>query len=689
MASWSIHDNAELTTKYQILGHIGSGSYADVYRACRKSDGLEVALKEVHDYQSACREIDALSSLFGHSHVVQLLEYLWLSEDSVVLVLEFLFSDLSAVIRRRRKQLHPSSPNAQENFPDEEAADPYIEGSLCQMDYVSDMEARSQSWAAAFSGKDGLDASFHCDVSSGSIGCDKSHFNIPFSEVGMNGKIARHLADSHPKQFGSTNQIVEEDANGDSGSLDDEESKPTFDAMKQEDIYSEAEVKGWMMQLLKGVASCHSEGFLHRDLKPSNMLISASGILKIADFGQARVLGSHSNVSSLSMVNDGVHVYDFHEQASIQRESSESPEPRDKRRIADVVATFHKESLGQRLDMEDEDIPQSPVFTKGIAEMQSQESSLVMVQDTEKSVKLLPVYEEPLLQGSNATDSGTGGNAAFHGHEQHVVESGIEGDCQVDNVKTAVNSKRLHSLIDDQNALSRSFFTEDSGAELVAEGNFKQEDWPSPNMEANWSQEHFPRFEWTPGRHYSFPFDHAVSENSAEFGSETHFYREDATLDYTGCIGTRWYRAPELLYGATTYGMGVDMWAVGCMFGELLSGKPLFPGCSDIDQLSRIVHVLGNPNEKCWPGVSGLPDYGKITFVDDRNGYSLKDHVKGGSEEAHDLLSKLIAYDPESRLSAVDALKHPYFQVHPLPLSPRELRVPSPSKVDDDSMCSL
>ncbi|MCO5569260.1 hypothetical protein L7F22_022972 [Adiantum nelumboides] len=111
MASWSIHDNKELTAKYQILGHIGSGSYADVYRAHRKADGLEVALKEVHDYQSACREIDALSNLIGHPHVVQLLEYLWLSEDSVVLVLEFLSSDLSAVINRWKRQQHSAVPD--------------------------------------------------------------------------------------------------------------------------------------------------------------------------------------------------------------------------------------------------------------------------------------------------------------------------------------------------------------------------------------------------------------------------------------------------------------------------------------------------------------------------------------------------------------------------------------------------
>ncbi len=64
--------------------------------------------------------------------------------------------------------------------------------------------------------------------------------------------------------------------------------------------------------------------------------------------------------------------------------------------------------------------------------------------------------------------------------------------------------------------------------------------------------------------------------------------------DYTDYVATRWYRAPELLVGDTQYGPPVDVWALGCVFAELLSGNPLWPGRSDVDQLHLIRQTLGN-----------------------------------------------------------------------------------------------
>jgi cyclin-dependent kinase-like len=62
---------------------------------------------------------------------------------------------------------------------------------------------------------------------------------------------------------------------------------------------------------------------------------------------------------------------------------------------------------------------------------------------------------------------------------------------------------------------------------------------------------------------------------------------------YTDYVATRWYRAPELLVGDTEYGKPVDVWATGCIFAEILTGQPLFPGDTDIDQLYRIMKCLG------------------------------------------------------------------------------------------------
>lgn len=72
---------------------------------------------------------------------------------------------------------------------------------------------------------------------------------------------------------------------------------------------------------------------------------------------------------------------------------------------------------------------------------------------------------------------------------------------------------------------------------------------------------------------------------------------------------TLWYRAPEILLGARQYACAVDVWSIGCIFAEMITRRPLFPGDSEIDELFRIFRVLGTPSEESWPGVTRLPDY--------------------------------------------------------------------------------
>ncbi|EDO49865.1 predicted protein [Nematostella vectensis] len=161
----------------------------------------------------------------------------------------------------------------------------------------------------------------------------------------------------------------------------------------------------------------------------------------------------------------------------------------------------------------------------------------------------------------------------------------------------------------------------------------------------------------------------------ADFGLARVFSNE-GERQYSHQVATRWYRAPELLYGARKYDEGVDLWAVGCIFGELLNNSPLFPGENDIEQLCCVLKTLGTPNEEIWPGMTDLPDYNKITFPD-MPAIPLEKIVPDASPEAMDLLKRFLVYPSKKRIPASEALLHPYFFMEPLPAHHSELPIPS------------
>eukprot|EP00545_Synedropsis_sp_CCMP1620_P011960 CAMPEP_0119030990 /NCGR_PEP_ID=MMETSP1176-20130426/41309_1 /TAXON_ID=265551 /ORGANISM="Synedropsis recta cf, Strain CCMP1620" /LENGTH=360 /DNA_ID=CAMNT_0006987371 /DNA_START=480 /DNA_END=1562 /DNA_ORIENTATION=- len=131
---------------------------------------------------------------------------------------------------------------------------------------------------------------------------------------------------------------------------------------------------------------------------------------------------------------------------------------------------------------------------------------------------------------------------------------------------------------------------------------------------------------------------------------------------YTFEVVTLWYRAPELLLGANRYSTAVDVWSVGCIFSEMATGMPLFPGRSDIDQLFKIFQRRGTPTADMWPAVLRLPHYNP-EFPQWRES-PITDHCSLenlGSTNAADLLTKLLQYDPDRRIACKAAMQHPYF----------------------------
>jgi cyclin-dependent kinase len=143
---------------------------------------------------------------------------------------------------------------------------------------------------------------------------------------------------------------------------------------------------------------------------------------------------------------------------------------------------------------------------------------------------------------------------------------------------------------------------------------------------------------------------------------------------YTHEVVTLWYRAPEILLGGRQYSTGVDMWSIGCIFAEMVTRKPLFPGDSEIDEIFKIFRILGTPNEDVWPGVTSLPDF-KTTFPQwSRRG--LDKHVPGLDPYGIDLLDHLLTYDPASRISAKRAIFHPYFSGSESGMDSQQAQVP-------------
>ncbi|XP_070542670.1 cyclin-dependent kinase 7-like [Ptychodera flava] len=150
-------------------------------------------------------------------------------------------------------------------------------------------------------------------------------------------------------------------------------------------------------------------------------------------------------------------------------------------------------------------------------------------------------------------------------------------------------------------------------------------------------------------------------------------YYGSPNRQYTHQVVTRWYRCPELLYGARIYGIGVDMWAVGCILAELLLRVPFLAGDSDLDQLSRVFQTLGTPSEEMWPGMTALPDYIEFKKFP---GTPLRDIFSAAGDDLLELMQSLFQYSPAKRCTCEEALKMAYFSNRPAPTPSGQLPRP-------------
>ncbi|PYI03758.1 negative regulator of the PHO system [Aspergillus sclerotiicarbonarius CBS 121057] len=128
-------------------------------------------------------------------------------------------------------------------------------------------------------------------------------------------------------------------------------------------------------------------------------------------------------------------------------------------------------------------------------------------------------------------------------------------------------------------------------------------------------------------------------------------------------VVTLWYRPPDVLLGSRTYNTSIDIWSVGCIMAEMYTRSPLFAGTTNEEQLLKIFRIMGTPTEVSWPGVSQLPEY-RSNFPS-FSSQSLQSLIPSIDPLGIDLLERMLQLRPEARISATEALQHPWF--HGLP----------------------
>lgn len=164
---------------------------------------------------------------------------------------------------------------------------------------------------------------------------------------------------------------------------------------------------------------------------------------------------------------------------------------------------------------------------------------------------------------------------------------------------------------------------------------------------------------------------------------------DNSNVILTDYVATRWYRAPEILLGSTKYSKSVDMWSIGCILGELVGGQPMFPGDSTINQLEKVVEVTGFPSKEDMAAIRSKYTSSMLENLNVKERKSLAHLYPTASPEALDLLTKLLQFNPEKRISSSEALKHPFLKQFCNPEEEMVMSSPIKISIDDNVRFSI
>ncbi|KAL0877209.1 hypothetical protein Bca101_026914 [Brassica carinata] len=164
----------------------------------------------------------------------------------------------------------------------------------------------------------------------------------------------------------------------------------------------------------------------------------------------------------------------------------------------------------------------------------------------------------------------------------------------------------------------------------------------------------------------------------ADFGLATFYDPKQKKQTMTSCVVTLWYRPPELLLGATNYGTGVDLWSAGCIMAELLAGKPVMPGRTEVEQLHKIFKLCGSPSDLYWK----KHKLRNATLFKPQHPYKrcVAEAFNGFTSSTVHLVETLLAIDPDDRGTSTSALSGEFFTSEPLACDPSSLPKYPPSK---------